>query len=146
MDKYLYLLLISHSSPLPRKCSGPGQPHIEMGVLKVTSMIFSTSQCCTYEIPVHVVVTATMFHQCSVHVNLATEIVGLVCQSEASVVHHLHNLRFVSSAGRLAGGQRLDKSPWNRPTLPALRQQIPSFEITPNHSCNPPHTTQAHIQ
>ena len=37
-----------------------------------------------------------------------------MCQSEPSVVqseYHLHNFRFVSAAGRLAGGQRLDERP-----------------------------------
>ena len=49
--------------------------HIDIGgVLKESSMIYSNSHCCNYEIPVHVVVTATMFHQCSVHVHLATEL------------------------------------------------------------------------
>ena len=57
-----------------------GGQHIEMGVLKVGSMICSKSQCCTYDIPVHVIVSATMFHQCSVHVHIATEIVGLACK------------------------------------------------------------------
>ena len=91
-----------------------GGLHIEMGVLMVRSMIYSNSQCCIREIPVHVVVRATLFHQCSVQVHLATEIAGLMCQSEASVVqseHHLHNLRFVSAAWRLSGGQRLDERP-----------------------------------
>ena len=44
------------------------------------------------------------FHQSSVHIHLATEIIGLVCQSEASVVqseHYLHNLHFVSVNRRL---------------------------------------------
>ena len=57
-----------------------GGLHIEIGVLKVGPMIYSNSQCRTYDIPVHVVVTATLFHQCSVHVHIATEIVGLACK------------------------------------------------------------------
>ena len=55
-----------------------GGLHIEMGMLKVSSMIYINSQCSTYEIPVHVVVTATMFHQCLVHMYLATEIIEVV--------------------------------------------------------------------
>ena len=54
-----------------------GGLHIEVGVLKVSfRIIYGNSQCWTYQIPVHVVVTATLFHQCSLHVHLATEIVG----------------------------------------------------------------------
>ena len=98
-----------------------------------------------------------MFHQCSVHVNLATEIVRLVYQSEASVIqseHHLHNLRFVSAAGRLAGGQWLDERPgtghhcqlWDRRFLHSRQPCYQDPPCTPSHSCNPPFTTQAGIQ
>ena len=47
-----------------------GGLHVEMGELKVSSMIYNNSQRCTYEIPVHVVVNnsnniSPMFSACA---------------------------------------------------------------------------------